>query len=46
MLHFMFGEMADETVLASTKVLPHKLQLEEFQFAHPDLHTALENILQ
>ncbi|MHC4881065.1 MAG: TIGR01777 family oxidoreductase [Planctomycetota bacterium] len=46
MLHFMFGEMADETVLASTKVLPHKLQLEEFQFAHPDLHTALESILK
>jgi uncharacterized protein (TIGR01777 family) len=45
MLHFMFGEMADETVLASTKVLPHKLQMEEFQFEHPDLHTALEAIL-
>ena len=45
MLHFMFGEMADETVLASTKVLPHKLQMEEFQFEHPDLHTALASIL-
>lgn len=45
MLKFMFGEMAEETVLASTKVLPHKLQLEEFQFSHPDLHTALEAIL-
>jgi len=45
MLHFMFGEMADETLLASTKALPHKLQLEEFQFEHPDLHTALESIL-
>ena len=41
----MFGEMADETVLASTKVLPHKLQTEDFQFAQPDLRVALEAIL-
>jgi len=46
MLKFMFGEMAEETVLASTKALPHKLQMEEFQFAHPDLHTALEAIFK
>ena len=45
MLKFMFGEMADETVLASTKVLPKKLQTEDFQFQHPDLNTALEAIL-
>jgi uncharacterized protein (TIGR01777 family) len=45
MLKFMFGEMADETVLASTKVLPHKLQTEDFRFAHPDLREALEAIL-
>ena len=45
MLKFMFGEMADETVLASTKVLPHKLQTEDFQFAQPDLRVALEAIL-
>ena len=45
MLKFMFGEMADETVLASTKVLPQKLQTEDFQFQHPDLNTALEAIL-
>lgn len=45
MLHFMFGEMAEETLLASTRVLPHKLQMEGFQFTHPDLHTALEAIL-
>jgi len=45
MLKFMLGEMADETVLASTKVLPHKLQTEDFQFAYSDLHTALEVIL-
>jgi uncharacterized protein (TIGR01777 family) len=45
MLKFMFGDFAEETLLASTKVLPHKLQLEEFQFIYPDLHTALGSIL-
>ena len=45
MLHFMFGEMANETLLASTKVLPHKLQMEEFQFEHPDLPVALQDLL-
>lgn len=45
MLHFMFGEMANETLLASTRALPKKLEMEEFQFAHPDIHTALEAIL-
>ncbi|MEN8126770.1 MAG: TIGR01777 family oxidoreductase [Planctomycetota bacterium] len=46
MLKFMFGDFAEETLLASTRVLPHKLQMEEFQFDHPDLHTALEAIFQ
>ena len=45
MLHFMLGEMADETVLASTKVMPQKLQTKDFHFQHPDLPTALEAIL-
>lgn len=45
MLHFMFGEMAEKTLLASTRVLPKKLEMEEFQFAHPDIHTALDHIL-
>ncbi|MHC4782871.1 MAG: TIGR01777 family oxidoreductase [Planctomycetota bacterium] len=46
MLKFMLGEMADETVLASTKVLPHKLQSKGFSFEHPDLETALAAVLQ
>lgn len=46
MLNFMFGEMANETLLASTRVLPRKLEMEEFQFTHPDIHTALQAILQ
>jgi uncharacterized protein (TIGR01777 family) len=45
MLHFMFGEMADQTLLASTKALPQKLHRKDFQFTHPDLYTALEAIL-
>ena len=45
MLHFMFGEMANQTLLASTKALPQKLQRWGFEFSHPDLHTALEDIL-
>ena len=46
MLKFMLGEMADETVLASTKVLPHKLLSKGFAFEHPDLETALAAILR
>jgi len=46
MLKFMLGEMADETVLASTKVLPHKLLSKGFAFEHPDLETALAAVLQ
>jgi uncharacterized protein (TIGR01777 family) len=46
MLKFMLGEMAEETVLASTKVLPHKLQSKGFEFEHPDLDTALAAVLQ
>ena len=46
MLKFMLGEMADETVLASTKVLPHKLLSKGFAFEHPGLETALAAVLQ
>ena len=46
MLKFMFGDFAEETLLASTKVLPHKLQLEGFQFEYADLNAALEALLQ
>jgi hypothetical protein len=46
LLHFMFGDFAEQTLLASTKVLPHKLQQVEFQFLHPNLDEALHAILQ
>jgi uncharacterized protein (TIGR01777 family) len=41
-----FGEMADEVLLASQKVVPKRLLEAGFQFEHPDLKAALETILQ
>lgn len=46
LLHTMFGEFADETLLASTKAVPEKLLQAGFEFQHPDLQTALESILK
>lgn len=40
-----FGEMADALLLASTRVIPAKLQAAGFPFQHPDLETALKNLL-
>lgn len=45
MLHLIFGDLADEALLSSTKVLPQKLTQANYPFQHPDLQTALENIL-
>jgi uncharacterized protein (TIGR01777 family) len=41
-----FGEMADELLLASTRVLPQKLQATEFSFAYPQLEPALRHVLE
>ncbi len=46
MLHTMFGDFADETLLASTKVTPAKLTQAGFEFQHLNLKTALESILE
>jgi uncharacterized protein (TIGR01777 family) len=40
-----FGEMADELLLASTRVAPAKLEASGFVFRHPDLESALMSIL-
>ena len=40
-----FGELADEGVLASTKVEPRKLMESGFEFEFPQLGWALQNIL-
>ena len=37
----LFGEMGDELLLTGQKALPRKLLASGFQFAHPDLESAL-----
>jgi uncharacterized protein len=39
-----FGEMADELLLASARVVPAKLEASGFVFRHPDLETALASM--
>jgi uncharacterized protein (TIGR01777 family) len=41
-----FGEMADELLLASARVLPMKLTSSGFVFRHPDVETALTDLLR
>ncbi len=40
-----FGEMANELLLASTRVMPRRLQETGFRFDHPDLEEALRHLL-
>ncbi len=44
-LKLMFGEMADELLLASQNVLPKKLQETGYVFRYPDLKTALDFVM-
>ena len=41
----MFGELADEALLASARVEPTKLLSSGYKFRHPDLETALQSML-
>lgn len=41
-----FGEMADELLLSSTRVLPRKLTDSGYKFRHPELGDALEHLLK
>lgn len=41
-----FGEMADEALLSSIRVLPRKMLDSGYEFLHPDLASALEDLLQ
>ena len=41
-LRLIFGAMAKETLLASQRVIPARLQRSGYAFAHPDLQSALE----
>ncbi len=40
-----FGEMADEMLLASTRVAPARLQATQYAFRHPNLDAALRHTL-
>ena len=45
-LRLVFGEMADATLLASTRVVPQRLLELGFQFRHPALEPALRDVLR
>ena len=45
-LQTLLGEMADDMLLASQRVVPETLQKNAYQFVHADLQTALAAILQ
>jgi len=42
----LFGQMGDELLLASARVLPSKLQVSGYQFRRPELRTALMSLLK
>lgn len=44
-LRLMVGEIADELLLCSTRVFPHKLQAAGYQFLQPTLEECLRHIL-
>ncbi|MEO7413183.1 MAG: TIGR01777 family oxidoreductase [Opitutaceae bacterium] len=44
-LRLLFGEMANETLLASTRAVPEILTATGYRFRHPDLATALAHVL-
>ncbi len=44
-LRLMFGEMADELLLASARVKPERLKQTGFVFGHPTLERALRHVL-
>jgi len=45
MLRLMLGQLADEALLASARVLPSKLRLTGYPFRYPDLEGALRHLL-
>ena len=46
LMEAVMGDMARETILSGQKVLPIRLQENGFQYDHPQLEEALEDILQ
>jgi uncharacterized protein len=45
-LRWVFGAMAEETILSGQRVLPKALLREDFQFLYPELETALQQIFR
>lgn len=45
MLRLIMGELTDELLLASTRVLPARLQESGYRFRHPTLEAALRHVL-
>jgi uncharacterized protein len=45
-LRLALGEMANGTLLASTRVMPERLTTSGFGFSHPDLETGLRHVLR
>ena len=45
MVRLLFGEMGDECLLSSTRVMPEKILKSGYQFQHPTLENALEHLL-
>jgi uncharacterized protein (TIGR01777 family) len=45
-ISLMFGEMGRETILASARVIPQRLQDAGFEFEHPTLDAALQAVLK
>jgi NAD dependent epimerase/dehydratase family enzyme len=43
-LRMAVGEMADEMLLSSARVVPQALEKHGFQFSHPDFGTALASL--
>ena len=44
-LRALYGEMADELLLASERAVPRRLSEAGFEFRYPDAHAALSNLL-
>ena len=45
-LRLLFGQLADEALLSSARVVPAKLQQTGYAFRHPDLDAALRHVLK
>lgn len=45
-LRILYGEMADEALLSSTRAIPSRLQQSGFQFHHPDIDSALRHAMR